>query len=37
MDIPALADPIGEQFNTPGQSYNFFLSPGQLALLKENT
>ena len=37
MEIPALADPVGAQFNTPGQSYNFFLSPGQLALLKENT
>lgn len=37
MPITALADPIGAQFNTPGQSYNFFLSPGQLAMLKEET
>ena len=35
MPIPALADPIGAQFNVPGQSYNFFISPGQLVLLRE--
>ena len=35
-EISVLTDPIGEQFNVPGHSYSFFLSPGQLALLKEN-